>query len=96
MLKQAGADAESIRQLNRVLQGIKRRCNTMKNYCNPLDLGYRYQHMKEGERIAGFREGADPTLVYFKGRYYLLFRCRQGSGTRTICCTGISTPTPIC
>ena len=37
----------------------------MKNYCNPLDLGYRYQHMKEGERIAGFREGADPTLVYF-------------------------------
>ena len=24
----------------------------MKTYCNPLDLGYRYQHMKEGERIA--------------------------------------------
>ena len=43
----------------------------MKTYCNPLDLGYRYQHMKEGERIAGFREGADPTLVYFKGKYYL-------------------------
>ena len=37
----------------------------METYCNPLDLGYRYQHMKEGERIAGFREGADPTLVYF-------------------------------
>ena len=40
-------------------------------YCNPLDLGYRYQHMKEGPRTAGFREGADPTLVYFKGKYYL-------------------------
>ena len=37
--------------------------------CNPLDLGYRYQHMKEGPRVAGFREGADPTLVHFKGRY---------------------------
>ena len=40
-------------------------------YCNPLDLGYRYQHMKEGPRVAGFREGADPTLVYFKNKYYL-------------------------
>ena len=49
-------------------------CNTVKTYCNPLDLGYRYQHMKEGERAAGFREGADPTLVYFKGKYYLLDR----------------------
>ena len=29
----------------------------MKTYCNPLDLGYRYQHMKEGPRVAGFREG---------------------------------------
>ena len=47
-------------------------CNTVKTYCNPLDLGYRYQHMKEGERAAGFREGADPTLVYFKGKYLSL------------------------
>ncbi|MFQ7444451.1 MAG: hypothetical protein ACLRNA_10315 [Gemmiger formicilis] len=46
MLKQAGADAESIRQLNRVLQGIKRMCDFMGTYCNPLDLGYRYQHMR--------------------------------------------------
>ncbi len=35
-------------------------------YCNPLDLGYRYQHMKEGSRVEGFREGADPPLVFFK------------------------------
>ena len=34
-------------------------------YCNPLDLGYRYQHMKEGPRVAGFREGADPTPVSY-------------------------------
>ena len=50
----------------------------MKTYCNPLDLGYRYQHMKEGERIAGFREGADPTLVYFKGKYYLFVSMSAG------------------
>ena len=68
----------------------------MGTYCNPLDLGYRYQHIKEGERAAGFREGADPTLVYFKGKYYLFVSMSQGSGTRTICCTGTSTPTPIC
>jgi len=50
----------------------------MKTYCNPLDLGYRYQHMKEGERAAGFREGADPTLVYFKGKYYLFVSMSAG------------------
>ena len=50
----------------------------MKTYCNPLDLGYRYQHMKEGPRVAGFREGADPTLVYFKGRYYLFVSMSAG------------------
>ncbi|MDD4849115.1 MAG: family 43 glycosylhydrolase [Gemmiger sp.] len=50
----------------------------MKSYCNPLDLAYRYQHIKEGERAAGFREGADPTLVYFKGRYYLFVSMSAG------------------
>ena len=48
-------------------------------YCNPLDLGYRYQHTKEGEENkAGFREGADPTLVYFKGKYYLFVSMSAG------------------
>ena len=50
----------------------------MKTYCNPLDLGYRYQHMKEGPRVAGFREGADPTLVYFKNKYYLFVSMSAG------------------
>ena len=50
----------------------------MGTYCNPLDLGYRYQHMKEGERTAGFREGADPTLVYFKNKYYLFVSMSAG------------------
>ena len=43
----------------------------MKTYCNPLDLPYRYQHMNEQGRRYAFREGADPTLVLFKGTYYL-------------------------
>ena len=34
--------------------------------------------MKEGERAAGFREGADPTLVYFKGKYYLFVSMSAG------------------
>lgn len=46
--------------------------------CNPLDLGYRYQHIKEGPRTAGFREGADPTLVLFKGKYYLFVSMSAG------------------
>ncbi len=50
----------------------------MKTYCNPLDLGYRYQHMKEGPQVAGFREGADPTLVYFKDKYYLFASMSAG------------------
>lgn len=47
-------------------------------YCNPLDLNYRYQHMKEGPRAAGFREGADPTLVCFKDTYYLFVSMSAG------------------
>ena len=47
-------------------------------YCNPLDLGYRYQHMKEGACAAGFREGADPTLVLFKDWYYLFVSMSAG------------------
>ena len=50
----------------------------MKTYCNPLDLGYRYQHMKEGEKKAGFREGADPTLIRFRGKYYLFISMSAG------------------
>lgn len=47
-------------------------------YCNPLDLGYRYQHMNEGGRISAGREGADPTIVLFKDRYYLFVSMSAG------------------
>ncbi len=47
------------------------------SFCNPLDLNYRYQHVTEGTP-AGFREGADPTLVLFKGKYYLFVSMSAG------------------
>lgn len=65
-------------------------------YCNPLDLGYRYQHVKEGPRRAGFREGADPTLVFLRIPITCLFPCQRDSGILTICCTGSYTPIRIC
>lgn len=46
-------------------------------YCNPLDLGYRYSHMNEGKRLS-HREGADPTLILFKGRYYAFVSMSAG------------------
>ena len=46
-------------------------------YCNPLDLSYRYSHMNEGKRLA-HREGADPTLVFFQGTYYIFVSMSAG------------------
>ena len=46
-------------------------------YCNPLDLSYRYSHMNEGKRLA-HREGADPTLIFFKGTYYAFVSMSAG------------------
>ncbi|MBQ8073283.1 MAG: family 43 glycosylhydrolase [Clostridia bacterium] len=36
-------------------------------YCNPLNLDYKFQHYGR----AAHREAADPTLILFKGTYYL-------------------------
>lgn len=41
----------------------------MRILCNPLNISYKYQHMKHSG--LAFREGADPTLIYFKDKYYL-------------------------
>lgn len=49
-----------------------------KTYCNPLDLGYRYQHIVEGENRSGTREGADPTLILFRGTYYVFVSMSAG------------------
>lgn len=47
-------------------------------YCNPLDLSYRYQHFKENGQRCADREGADPTLIRFKGRYYIFVSMSAG------------------
>ena len=39
----------------------------MKEYCNPINIPYKFQHYSG----SASREAADPTLVLFKGRYYL-------------------------
>lgn len=46
--------------------------------CNPLNLSYRYQHVKGGGKVVVYREGADPTLVLFKGKYYLFVSMSAG------------------
>lgn len=43
-----------------------------------MDLGYRYQHHREGDKRSGCREGADPTLIYFKGTYYMFVSMSAG------------------
>ncbi len=49
----------------------------MKYYCNPMNLPYRYQmvdHTRAGaakEPLHIYREAADPSLILFKGKYYM-------------------------
>ncbi|MBD5155682.1 MAG: family 43 glycosylhydrolase [Oscillibacter sp.] len=53
-------------------------CSKKTTYCNPLDFSYRYQHHREGGKRSGCREGADPTLIHFKGRYYIFVSMSAG------------------
>lgn len=46
----------------------------MKEYCNPLDISYKWQHYGK----TAHREAADPTLVLFKGTYYLFASMSAG------------------
>ena len=43
----------------------------MPYYCNPVNISYRYQFHRTPEGAAVCRESADPSAVYFKGRYYI-------------------------
>ena len=45
-----------------------------KEYCNPLDLEYQFQHYGGNAH----REAADPTIVLFKGRYYMFASMSAG------------------
>ena len=46
----------------------------MREYCNPLDLSYKWQHYSGNAH----REAADPTIVLFKGTYYLFASMSAG------------------
>ena len=37
--------------------------------CNPMPIAYKYQHPLHGK--FAYREAADPTIVRFKGKYFL-------------------------
>lgn len=47
----------------------------MKYYCNPLNVNYRYQFNDNSRRGSGIqicREAADPSMICFRGQYYIL------------------------
>ncbi len=48
--------------------------NKINVFCNPVNINYRYQFIKD-ERAGGAlqinREAADPSMICFKGRYYI-------------------------
>lgn len=62
--------------------------STRRIYCNPLDLEYRYQDVRFTGVVRGLtigeprrsvhREGADPSLVRYRGRYYLFVSMSRG------------------
>lgn len=45
----------------------------MKYFCNPININYRYQFNADQRknRIAICREAADPSMIFFQGKYYL-------------------------
>ncbi len=45
----------------------------MREYCNPLDIEYKFQHYGNASR-----EAADPTMILFKGTYYLFASMSAG------------------
>lgn len=40
-------------------------------FCNPIDIPYRYAIIDGDDNAMSYREAADPTVVTFKGEYYL-------------------------
>lgn len=46
-------------------------------YCNPIDIGYRYNFEQMNEGIS-YRSGADPVIVTHKGEYYLFVTISGG------------------
>lgn len=45
-----------------------------RTYCNPLNIPYQYQHYGKNAH----REAADPTLLFYQGKYYLYASMSEG------------------
>ena len=45
-----------------------------REFCNPLNIPYKFQHYNK----QASREAADPTLIFFKGKYYLFASMSAG------------------
>jgi xylan 1,4-beta-xylosidase len=48
-----------------------------RTYCNPMDIGYRYNFEQLNEKIS-YRSGADPVIINHKGEYYLFVTISGG------------------
>ena len=59
----------------------------MKYYCNPLNLPYKYQLSVRNGVDTAFREAADPSLIFFKDRYWLFPSMTGGFFTSTDLCS---------
>ena len=54
----------------------------MKYYCNPINVNYRYQFNQDprnGGKIQIDREAADPSMICFKGTYYIFALDEDGN-----------------
>ncbi len=49
-----------------------------KYYCNPLNFSYKYQYNQDKDKCHLNREAADPSLILFKGKYYLFPSMTEG------------------
>ena len=48
-----------------------------KTWCNPMDIGYRYNWEQINDKIS-YRSGADPVIVNHNGTYYLFVTISGG------------------
>ena len=54
----------------------------MKYYCNPINVNYRYQFNMDPRKgkLEIAREAADPSMICFKGKYYIFASMPEDSG----------------
>ena len=49
-----------------------------KYFCNPINFTYQYQFNQKGDGFSLNREAADPSMILFKGKYYLFPSMTRG------------------